>query len=52
MLVHVPSTTREDSTEDTLTFKVPRDPLGFFLCLFLLLLELGDGLTGKAELCL
>ena len=39
-----------DTIKDVLTFKIYGDLLGLLLYLFLLLLELGDGLTRKAEL--
>lgn len=45
----LPNTARTDSTKGILTFKIPGDLIGFLLRL-LLLLELGNGLTGKAEL--
>jgi hypothetical protein len=45
----VPNTVRIDSTKGILTFKILGDLISFLLCL-LLLLELGNGLTGKAKL--
>lgn len=50
MLKHDPNTIGTDPTKDILTFKIYDDLLGLLLLLFLPLLELGNGLTGKAEL--
>lgn len=44
------NTARMVSVEGILTFKIHCDPFDLLLYLFLLLLDLGDGLTGEAKL--